>query len=649
MKKIFFILFTLLTVVFINCVAFNKVIAQEDTWYTEAANNAGNPILLEDDQYFQGVSINSHLISDLTFMEIDFNKYISGELKEVQIITFSKALYVSNNSVLDEVVMYVYYPDKYNGDNKTIVTDIDFESQKCLIGSGFVDCLSSVDQSSVYSGTWSKISSYENITKYSFCKLQVKFAKRNLTEWLLKKYIDGQDFTELQTIFKANIKKFKVTKNNKTTTYTNDGSEDFCKNQEFQFIIGLSLPVAMYELNPLSANNDTGLLHDVMCVNKNENTVKVEGETACYRYAIDNDITAYFPWLVEGHNTKLIDLNYFFFNVFEDGSEWGEEKNIKEVKLNYILGYAFVQIGDRTAINFDKTWDCGFYFLDSKGMPIGTEYDGTIIPDWYASPRDGFSSENEAVSYMSEEFITHINRTELFHESIVVPETYTFNYLTGSYNDAWEVYKKGYYNTEDTTYLTLFNTESEEFKKIASKTNNYNSKLTEKYQFGLIYGDPQGYPVNIVEKEELSGQLGGIGMYHEKTTTFYMSAISSLTEITYEEKGTIYKVSVTENQIDNSQANIPQNPEDDPWESIPGDPKPVDDDDNFWAWLLKIIRFFTEDIPNWFKKNKTAIVGFGIAVVVIIAAIFLWRLLSPIITAVVTKKAVEQASKKKEE
>ena len=642
MKKIFFILFTLLTVVFINCVAFNKVKAQEDTWYTEAAKNAGNPILLEDYQYFQGVSINSHLISDLTFMEIDFNKYISGELKEVQIITFSKALYVSNNSVLDEVVMYVYYPDKYNGDNKTIVTDIDFESQKCLIGSGFVDCLSSVDQSSIYSGTWSKISSYENITKYSFCKLQVKLAKRNLTEWLLKKYIDGQDFTELQTIFKANIKKFKVTKNNKTTTYTNDGSEDFCKNQEFQFIIGLSLPVAMYELNPLSANNDTGLLHDVMCVNKNENTVKVEGETACYRYATDNDIIDYFPFFKNEYSTDFIDLNYFFFNVFDDndGSKWGKEKTIKEVKLNYILADAQVNYD---SYHSQEAWMGTYYFIDSNGEQVRKYYGESYIVDGYGVYR--IATEEEVYKLLNDEFIKNVDREELFHECIVTPEVYSFNYLSGSYNDAWEVYKNGYYYTEDVTYLTLFNTDSDEFNLIVDKTNNYDKSLLGKYQFGLIYGNYEGYPVHVYEDEHLSFPM----TWHEKEVSYYMTAVSGLTEITYEEKGAIYKVSVTENQIDNSQANIPQNPEDDPWESTPGDNKPLDDDDNnFWAWLLKIIRFFTEDIPNWFKENKTAIIGFGIAVVVIIAAIFLWRLLSPIITAVATKKAIDEATKKKE-
>ena len=77
MKKLI-CLFSLITAVVIAvCVAPNKVKAEENTWYMEAANNASNPVLLEKDQYFQGISINSHLISDLTFMEIPFEKFFN--------------------------------------------------------------------------------------------------------------------------------------------------------------------------------------------------------------------------------------------------------------------------------------------------------------------------------------------------------------------------------------------------------------------------------------------------------------------------------------------------------------------------------------------------------------------------------------------
>ena len=460
----------------------------------------------------------------------------------------------------------------------------------------------------------------------------------------MKKYITGQDFTELQTIFSANIRKFKVRQNNMTITYKNDGSEEFCINQEFQFISGLSLPIAMYRVNLLAENNKQTLLYDTICVNKNEYKVKVEGQTARYRYPMDDNITDYFPFLSEGHETELFDLNYFFFNVYDekDGTKWGPEKTIKEVKLNYILGRACVQFDSNS---YPSTyWRGTYYFLDSNGKEVGEYYNGAFLLDSYLV--NNIETEEEVYQKLNDEFIKNVDRTEILHECIVTPEIYKFNYLTGSYNDAWEVYKNGYRYTEDITYLTLFNTDSEEFNKIVDKTNNYNSLLTEKYQFGLVYGNSQGYPVEL--KEEKSIGAFGITSY-EKKTDFYMLALSGVVEITYEEKGTIYKVSVSENQIDNSQANIPQIPEDDPWESTPGDPKPVDDDDNFWAWLLKIFRFFTQDIPNWFDKNKTAIIGALIAAGIIVACIFLWRFISPIITIAATKKAVEDAVKKKEE
>ena len=283
MKKLI-CLFSLITaVVMAVCVAPNKVKAEENTWYTEAANNAGNPVLLEKDQYFQGISINSHLISDLTFMEIPFSEYISGESNKVQIITFAEALYRKDGEASEEIVMYVYYPDEYNGDNQTIVTTIDFESQKCLVGSGFVDCLNSTDAESKYTTTWSKVSSYENITKYSFSKVRVRNSYFSLTKWLLNEYTTGQEVTELKTIFKANITKFKMKKST-TSIIKNDGGNNFYNEQEFQFLFSKDNSLLVEGVRVLSANPQQNSNHVNICVTQNTNSVSVTGKAVKYRY-----------------------------------------------------------------------------------------------------------------------------------------------------------------------------------------------------------------------------------------------------------------------------------------------------------------------------------------------------------------------------
>ena len=53
MKKISCVFSILFLLIIVTCVAPNKVKAAEDTWYSEAASEVGNPILLEENQYFE--------------------------------------------------------------------------------------------------------------------------------------------------------------------------------------------------------------------------------------------------------------------------------------------------------------------------------------------------------------------------------------------------------------------------------------------------------------------------------------------------------------------------------------------------------------------------------------------------------------------
>ena len=148
-KNIILSFLSLVLVVLLCSTNLNQVKAEEDTWYSDAAKNANNPILLEDEQYYQGITINSHLISDLTLMEIPFNEYLVNSNLKAQLITFSEAIYTQDGEIKSELVAYVYYPDDQNGDNQYMYTNISFKRQEALYQEGYVDVMSDGKKSQV--------------------------------------------------------------------------------------------------------------------------------------------------------------------------------------------------------------------------------------------------------------------------------------------------------------------------------------------------------------------------------------------------------------------------------------------------------------------------------------------------------------------
>ena len=394
----------------------------------------------------------------------------------------------------------------------------------------------------------------------------------------------------------------------------------------------------------LSNTNDESLFHTSACLETRENTIKVVGETVKYAYKTD-DVWD-FKFITNVRDVSTVEIYYLFFNVLEeDGIKWGVEKYIKEVKLNYIKANLtkrnyYVTSTDQT-YNNDYFYDLEIlkpngevYKTHSDSLKYVSLYDTTKVPNFYKQMTDTFTS--------------YVNNSELYHTQTVKPTKIELKYLENSIHNDWVALTAGFYERRKVEYLTLFNTDSEEFKSICETSSDYNSRLLNEYQFGLVLGDQNGYPAETKENQWIDVFLKA---YSETTKTSTLVACAGVTEITYLENGNVYKVSVSEHSIDNSKIDIPVNSgdqNDDIWRDDETDSKPKDPDNWFWKLIQNILNFFKYTLPNWWEENKTAIFGVLIVAGVVIVGIFAWKLLSPIITAAAIKKQTEKSTKKEE-
>ena len=336
MKKILIFIGLLILSIIFSVVAVNASAAEEQ-WYHISAENAGNDVVLEDDQYFKGISVNSHIISDLTFMEIPFGKYLDGTADEKpQVITFSEALYKRDGETTSDIVMYVYIPNGTGLEFSRISVDFEFISQKCQINNQFIDCLSDEDKAKIYTTVWSDVSQYGSIVKFTAGTYYESGYTKSIDDWLLKDYNKIADSTELQTIFDVKINKYEYYSNvlNSSFTVKNDGSEYWYASQNFQFVTAKINHLATYGMRALTESNV--FERTAACVGTNTSRVKVVGETTKVRYKTDDLGQDYKPFISYSYETEYTDVYYFLFDVFENDTKWGTEKYITEVVLDYI-------------------------------------------------------------------------------------------------------------------------------------------------------------------------------------------------------------------------------------------------------------------------------------------------------------------------
>ena len=623
MKKLITIIGLVILSITFTCVATTKIFAADD-WYIETAERVNNPVLLDDEQYYKGITINSHIISDLTFMEIPFNEYLTNEDKKLEILTFSEARYIQNSEVKSELAMYVYLPggnyDLY--DQKNIQVNIQLFSQSCLYGTDFVETLNSVQKRRNLETTWTKVSQYGSLVKYTFGKITNYKEMATLSEIFCKKYSGDKNLTEVHTVFNATVQKYRyydtVWKNYEIIE-RDKAAVNMYDSQEFQFIHAKSNPLAEQGIMMLS---NTTPIYELFtaCVARNKGTVSVAGKTVKYRYLMDDD-----PQLIFFNpvgKTKWVDVYYFFFNVFDDldNSKWGKEKYITKVNLNYVLAEASYRREDLTSLPSLNYVGSGirnyhsFAFLDSSGNYI---YNETGKKELFNITNYN-ATEEEIYQEATNQLITNLHRTELYHKQTITPEYVTFDYITNSILNSWTAYLDFFLQTEKTTYMTLFNTSSQEFKNIQEQSPNMSTDLATRYQFGLVYGDRNGYPVYRETWSELDvfSNTWSINEY-----CYYMLDIANVIDINYEENGVTYMVSVSETEIDHSNSNIPQQPADDPFQSEEQGPKA--DDGSIWEWLQKVFEFFTVELPKWWEENGAIVIGAIIFIVVVIVVIII--------------------------
>ena len=593
-KNIILSFLSLILVILLCSYDLNQVKAEEDTWYSQAAENAGNPILLEDNQYFQGISINSNLISDLTFMEIPFNKYLITVDDKVQIIAFTEAMYRHDGKKESELVMYVYYPDKYNLDNKYIYTDINIESQKYLYENHYFT--NSNDRTN-YRVKWTKVSSYGNITKYSYSKYNGVGSESTIynnyfKKKLLNEYNSSSVNTEVQTIFSAKINN-SITSSGTSLVFDDDY---VYAAENFQFIYAkhTNLPEGIMTLSATEPAKE----HVTACVGTKTDTVTVTGETRKFRYKTSE--ASGFKFVGHVCETEYTDIFYLFFNVKDDdsGKHWGSEKYITEVSLRYfeasVVLKEYKEFTSSSVRKYTKGYTVEFY--DGTGQKVTTKQEENV-----ASKLSGSTLSDYVTSIIEN---TKID-SKIIQTDIIKPEKLDVVYLENSSHNEWVSYTIGFFKTRKASYLTLFETNSEEFKELYDP-NSTSSDLISKYNFGLVYGDENGYPCSSAQKTEIT--WAGLVSENTKIDTYYHVEVIDMIDIEYEENGEIHRVTVSEDMIDNSNINKPIDQEDDFWYDEPGPDQPKDDN-GFWKFIQKIINFFAVTIPKWLDDNKDVLLG----------------------------------------
>ena len=598
MKRLFTFIILIILTFFINCVAFSEALAAEDTWYSQAAERAGNQVLLEDDQYYKGVSTDSRLISDLTYMEIPFQEYIDGTAADkIQIITFAEAFDKNNDGNIEsKIVMYAYFPNSIGLEITRMWVFLDFESQTSLIDKEFVDILSEEDKNRYYDSSWTVAEQYDNIVKFYNGEVGPSFSKRPVENWFIK---DSNNTTEVHTIFNATIDAYEYYSPVMEKKYIieNDGDGGFYTTQNFQFIRNIV--------------DETD--RETACVGFNYDTVSVVGETRKYRYKTDILLNEH-KFMSHAHDIEYTDLFYFYFNVYDNdsGDKW-KDKVISKVTLNYVTvkieeyHTTYQYWGSTAAV---RDWTVKAEILGANGNVIlSKEMKPATTADFSTTAIKNFISENV---YNVKEYST----------CVVTPELLKINYLNDSINNSWEGFFSPDYATLDVEYLTLFSTSSSEFIKLMDDSISGNeTELFQEYQYGLIFGDSRGYIYNNSSREwaEIYGPVA------ESSETYFHNELIGLVEIETIENGKTYKYTVTDTEVKNPGLIAPSSPGDDPWQESPGAPKPKDED-GFWAWIRKIIEFFTVTLPQWWEDNYVIIIGVIVVIVAIIATIFLVKL-----------------------
>lgn len=598
-----FLLFLSLVFSLFLCVATHEVSASEETWYTIAAEKANNPVLLNDDQYFQGVSINSHVISDLTFLQIPFEKYLNYEEKQMQVIAFSEALYTKNDEDENEVVLYLYSPDK-NSFVSYLYTKMSIVSYDILSPEG---TMIDVGDRGTYEHKWSAVSYHGSIIKMSFSESTKN--KESIKKILLSNYdlSNTMEHTIVSTIFDLEIKKAQFTHPTYSQAFLREvllKNNKLIHSQQFNFVYEKTVdhPEAVALL---SDDVETAKRHNTTSIGYNETTAKVAGAIYRLRYYKGSLAEEDLGKLVtigigfKDNEYQYLDVFYYFFNVTDaaTGKLWtGKEvitkiqynfyEYLQEIKLDFHYSVFQGQNGDGE-LTVAYLSENGKVYATDKTALKNIDYDDDID---YAK----LLNDPKYVRYRDSSTLTSIYQTKT-----VEPGTFSnkfpvkkdsvsiMDYIFGTVNNYYTATMPYLFSTSDTNYVNSVD------------ANIYSDVKLSDFQYGMLVGK-EGYAVSRTEKVS-NGVWGNFNLSQSCVE------LVSVDDIWYEFEGEKYHASVTETTVDKSQVNNPieQGPVDPLFPTVPEPEEP-----SWWEKLLE-----------WLKENWPVLV-FTAALILVIIIIF---------------------------
>ena len=526
----------------ISCVATAKVHASETTWYEEAANKVDNPVILESDQYYEGVSINSNVISDLTFLQIPFEKYLNNEEKHIQVIAFTEALYKEDDNINNEVVMYLYSPDY---DVKSVLIEIDILSKEMLQNGQMNDV---TPGQRAYHYQWTKVSNYENIYKFSFA-----FDNRTTIKKLLLS--DSKNHTIVSTIYDVLIKE--ISCNDGTTIKRNSLLNDnkLIDEQQFNFIYEKTVDnqeaVAL-----LSEDVETPSTHYLTSIAYNETVAKVDGTLFRLRYdngTSSDDIALIGPLTSFSTNEhQYTDFFYYFFNVTDTATDkaWSGKEVISKIEYTY---YEYLQ--EYNLNRYFSIFPFGYYLKGSVNISYLNQYGEIFAKDVNTIkevPEKEFNNMTPNIMFNSVIYREPSTLESIYQSITVEPGTIEnkypvkkdslslMDYFFGTTKDEYITQMPYLFSTSDTKYVSALN------------KNIYSSINTSDYQYGLLIGN-KGYSATNRDNTDLGG-------YKAVQSCVELVSVDS---IWYEYEGEKYHATVTETIVDDSLVNTPivQDPE----------------------------------------------------------------------------------------
>lgn len=515
------------------------------------------------EQNYDGISINSHIKNDFEYLGLDAPEtYAKGD--EKKIITIAEAVYRDDGELKKDVVVYYYHPSYKNQALPEVKLIINFNLLKRyeLINGEYVQQLIIHSDLKEKEDSLYEVAHYNGIKKYTF--------STKLNEYLITEPTNLE--TGKNTIFNINLDKTRY-----SNVYPYNGLTDIepkkLYDQEFQFVSECTSSKTRSTSEPINTS---------LCVNYDINTVSVDGKAVKLRYKTSD--VGNFKFISRAHDSEFTDIFYFFFNVTEDdtGVKWGSEKYITEVTLQYYEYYI-------------KYYE---YKKISSGSVLEWEVDNKVV---YKNP-DGSIYKITHFDHNEEPSLLDSSKlTEIYQTQKVTPEKITLQYIKDSDYNNWVAFAGGYYDSLKTTYLTLFNTNSSEAKEYLNASSEFNQSLIEGYNFGLVYGDKNGYSSRN-EHNQSTNFLTATNVYNKKDC---YAELVGFVDITYKENGETYYAKVSSTNVDNSDIRNPILGDNDMWQDEEGDPIPHPNNPNPWWWkIYQFFKNFVEKIKTFFSKIK---------------------------------------------